>query len=167
MQYVLQKESQEAERKKIEAGGIAEFQRIVSADITPAMLTWKVRIALPPLPCCPATLRHRRSRGRCAAAPPRPRAPHVRTHAPGSDGRRARMPSARACGYRRWRPAPTSQAIEVTHEIAMSNNAKIVMIGNQKDSLPVILGGEIGAAVETSALPSVRVGPEGDAGPSV
>ena len=34
MTFVLQKERQEAERKKIEAGGIAQFQQIVSADST-------------------------------------------------------------------------------------------------------------------------------------
>merc|ERR1711977_258391 len=72
MTYVLQKETQEAERKKIEAGGIAAFQKIVSDGISPELLAWK--------------------------------------------------------------------GIEVTHEIAMSPNAKIVMIGNSKDSLPVIFG---------------------------
>lgn len=41
MQYVLQKEKQEAERKAIEAGGIADFQRIVSEGISPNLLKWK------------------------------------------------------------------------------------------------------------------------------
>lgn len=41
MQFVLQKERQEAERKAIEAGGIAEFQRIVSEGISPNLLKWK------------------------------------------------------------------------------------------------------------------------------
>jgi regulator of protease activity HflC (stomatin/prohibitin superfamily) len=41
MKFVLQKEQQEAERKKIEASGIAEFQRIVTEGITPSLLQWK------------------------------------------------------------------------------------------------------------------------------
>ncbi|HSE63673.1 MAG TPA: prohibitin family protein [Thermoanaerobaculia bacterium] len=41
MKFVLQKESQEAERKRIEAQGIADFQRIVAAGISPALLEWK------------------------------------------------------------------------------------------------------------------------------
>jgi prohibitin 1 len=41
MQFVLMKERQEAERKKIEAGGIQTFQDIVSRGITPGLLQWK------------------------------------------------------------------------------------------------------------------------------
>jgi regulator of protease activity HflC (stomatin/prohibitin superfamily) len=41
MQFVLQKESQEAERKRIEAKGIADFQKIVASGVTPSLLTWK------------------------------------------------------------------------------------------------------------------------------
>ena len=41
MEFVLQKEKQEAQRKAIEAGGIAEFQRIVSDGISPNLLKWK------------------------------------------------------------------------------------------------------------------------------
>jgi len=41
MKFVLMKERQEAERKSIEAQGIAEFQRIVSEGITPSLLQWK------------------------------------------------------------------------------------------------------------------------------
>jgi regulator of protease activity HflC (stomatin/prohibitin superfamily) len=41
MEFVLKKESREAERKRIEAQGIADFQRIVTAGITPGLLTWK------------------------------------------------------------------------------------------------------------------------------
>jgi regulator of protease activity HflC (stomatin/prohibitin superfamily) len=41
MKFVLQKEQQEAERKTIEATGIADFQRIVSEGITPSLLQWK------------------------------------------------------------------------------------------------------------------------------
>lgn len=41
MQYVLLKEQKEAERKAIEAKGIADFQHIVSAGISPELLKWK------------------------------------------------------------------------------------------------------------------------------
>jgi len=41
MEFVLRKESKEAERKRIEAQGISDFQRIVSAGISPALLKWK------------------------------------------------------------------------------------------------------------------------------
>jgi len=41
MKFVLMKEKQEAERKSIEARGIAEFQRIVTEGITPSLLQWK------------------------------------------------------------------------------------------------------------------------------
>lgn len=41
MQFVLTKESQEAERKRIEAAGIADFQRIVSQGISEQLLRWK------------------------------------------------------------------------------------------------------------------------------
>lgn len=41
MEFVLRKESKEAERKRIEGQGIADFQRIVTAGISPALLTWK------------------------------------------------------------------------------------------------------------------------------
>lgn len=41
MQYVLQKERQEAERKKIEAQGIADFQRVVRMGLDEMMLKWK------------------------------------------------------------------------------------------------------------------------------
>ena len=41
MQFVIQEEEQEAERKKIEAEGIAEFQRIVSEGINDDLLKWK------------------------------------------------------------------------------------------------------------------------------
>jgi regulator of protease activity HflC (stomatin/prohibitin superfamily) len=41
MEYVLQKEKQEAERKRIEAQGIADFQRIVSEGINQNLLKWK------------------------------------------------------------------------------------------------------------------------------
>merc|ERR1711918_215335 len=72
MEYVLQKEQQEAERKKIEAQGIADFQKIVSDGISPNLLKWK--------------------------------------------------------------------GIEATEKLAKSPNSKIVIMGNSKDSLPVILG---------------------------
>jgi len=41
MEFVLRKEEREADRKRIEARGIADFQRIVTAGITPGLLTWK------------------------------------------------------------------------------------------------------------------------------
>ena len=41
MEFVLQKERQEAERKAIEAKGIADFQRIVSEGISAQLLQWK------------------------------------------------------------------------------------------------------------------------------
>lgn len=74
MEFVLLKEQQEAERKRIEAEGIATFQKIVSEGISPQLLQWK--------------------------------------------------------------------GIEATQELAKSPNSKIVVIGNAKDGLPLILGGE-------------------------
>lgn len=41
MSFILQKEQQEAERKRIEARGIADFQRIVAQGISQPLLTWK------------------------------------------------------------------------------------------------------------------------------
>lgn len=41
MKYVLEKEKLEAERKKIEAQGIAEAQRIIARQLTSQYLTWK------------------------------------------------------------------------------------------------------------------------------
>ena len=41
MTFVLQKEKQEAERKRIEAQGVADFQRIVAQGISPQLLEWK------------------------------------------------------------------------------------------------------------------------------
>jgi regulator of protease activity HflC (stomatin/prohibitin superfamily) len=41
MSFILQKEKQEAERKRIEAQGIADFQRIVAAGISQQLLEWK------------------------------------------------------------------------------------------------------------------------------
>ena len=74
MKFVLQKEQQEAERKRIEAQGIADFQKIVSQGISPQLLEWK--------------------------------------------------------------------GIEATEKFATSPNTKIVVIGNPKNGLPIILGGE-------------------------
>jgi prohibitin 1 len=73
MKFVLQKEQQEAERKRIEAQGIADFQKIVSLGISPMLLEWK--------------------------------------------------------------------GIEATEKLASSPNTKIVVIGNSKNGLPLILGG--------------------------
>jgi len=41
MRFVLQKERQEAERKRVEATGIADFQRTVSQGISDPLLKWK------------------------------------------------------------------------------------------------------------------------------
>ena len=41
MQFVLTKEKQEADRKRIEAQGISDFQRIVSQGISEQLLRWK------------------------------------------------------------------------------------------------------------------------------
>jgi regulator of protease activity HflC (stomatin/prohibitin superfamily) len=41
MEFVLLKETQEAERKRIEAKGISDFQKIVSSGLTPDLLKWK------------------------------------------------------------------------------------------------------------------------------
>src|SRR5947199_7079351 len=41
MSFILQKEKQEAERKRIEAQGIADFQRIVAQGISAQLLEWK------------------------------------------------------------------------------------------------------------------------------
>jgi len=81
MEFVLAKERQEADRKSIEAGGIAQFQTIVSEGISPALLQWK--------------------------------------------------------------------GIEATEKLAESTNSKIVIMGNSKDSLPVILGGDTAASMAT------------------
>ncbi len=41
MQFVLAKESQEADRKRIEAKGISDFQTIVARGISEQLLRWK------------------------------------------------------------------------------------------------------------------------------
>ena len=41
MKFTIQKERLEADRKRIEAQGIADFQKIVAAGITPSYLKWK------------------------------------------------------------------------------------------------------------------------------
>jgi len=41
MEFVLRKELKEAERKRIEAQGIADFQRIVSSGLNDQLLRWK------------------------------------------------------------------------------------------------------------------------------
>jgi prohibitin 1 len=71
MSFILQKEKQEAERKRIEAQGIADFQKIVATGISPQLLEWK--------------------------------------------------------------------GIEATEKLAASSNAKVVIIGNSKNGLPLVL----------------------------
>jgi len=41
MEFVLQRERQEAERKRVEASGIKDFQDIVSQGISEKLLEWK------------------------------------------------------------------------------------------------------------------------------
>jgi len=41
MTFILQKETQEAERKRIEAQGISDFQRIITQGLNPMLLQWK------------------------------------------------------------------------------------------------------------------------------
>jgi regulator of protease activity HflC (stomatin/prohibitin superfamily) len=41
MEFVLQRERQEAERKRVEAQGIKDFQNIVSEGISEKLLEWK------------------------------------------------------------------------------------------------------------------------------
>ena len=72
MNFRLQKETQEAQRKRIEAQGIRDFQQIVAQGISPQLLEWK--------------------------------------------------------------------GIEATENLAKSSNTKIVVIGNSKNGLPLILG---------------------------
>jgi prohibitin 1 len=72
MNFRLQKETQEAQRKRIEAQGIRDFQQIVAQGISPQLLEWK--------------------------------------------------------------------GIEATENLAKSVNAKVVVIGNNKNGLPLILG---------------------------
>jgi prohibitin 1 len=71
MNFVLQKEKQEAERKRIEAQGISDFQHIVAQGISSQLLEWK--------------------------------------------------------------------GIEATEKLATSTNSKVVIIGNTRNGLPLIL----------------------------
>jgi len=41
MEFILTKEKQEAERKRIEAQGISDFQNIVAKGISEPLLRWK------------------------------------------------------------------------------------------------------------------------------
>jgi prohibitin 1 len=41
MNFRLQKETQEAQRKRIEAAGVRDFQQIVAPGIAPSLLEWK------------------------------------------------------------------------------------------------------------------------------
>jgi prohibitin 1 len=72
MNFRLQKETQEAQRKRIEAAGVRDFQQIVAQGITPSLLEWK--------------------------------------------------------------------GIEATETLARSPNTKVVVIGNTKNGLPLVLG---------------------------
>jgi len=74
MRFILEKERQEAERKRIEAQGISDFQKIVSSGISNQLLEWK--------------------------------------------------------------------GIEATEQFAHAPNAKIVIIGNSKNGMPLIIPAE-------------------------
>ncbi|MBD3272246.1 MAG: prohibitin family protein [Elusimicrobia bacterium] len=73
MKFILDRERAEAQRKQIEAKGIADFQAIVARGISANLLKWK--------------------------------------------------------------------GIEATQKLAESQNTKVIIVGNSKDGLPVILGG--------------------------
>ena len=72
MNFRLQKETQEAQRKRIETQGVRDFQQIVAQGITPSLLEWK--------------------------------------------------------------------GIEATETLAKSPNTKVVVVGNPKNGMPLILG---------------------------
>jgi prohibitin 1 len=74
MEFVLQREKQEAERKRVEAAGIKDFQDIVSQGISEKLLEWK--------------------------------------------------------------------GIEATMELVKSQNAKVIVVGNSKNGLPLIYSGD-------------------------
>src|SRR5438093_9095315 len=74
MEYVLQRERQEAERKRVEAAGIKDFQDIVTQGISEKLLEWK--------------------------------------------------------------------GIEATMELVKSQNAKVIVVGNSKNGLPLIYSGD-------------------------
>ena len=74
MEFVLQREKQEAERKRVEASGIKDFQDIVSQGISEKLLEWK--------------------------------------------------------------------GIEATMELVKSQNAKVIVVGNSQNGLPLIYSGD-------------------------
>ena len=74
MEFVLQREKQEAERKRVEAAGIKDFQDIVSQGISEKLLEWK--------------------------------------------------------------------GIEATMELVKSQNAKVIVVGNSRNGLPLIYSGD-------------------------
>jgi regulator of protease activity HflC (stomatin/prohibitin superfamily) len=55
MQFVLQKEHQEADRKRVEAQGIADFQRILSTGLTPQQLEYQAILAQKEIALSPNT----------------------------------------------------------------------------------------------------------------
>ena len=46
MEYVLQKETQEAQRKRVEAQGIADYQRIINIGLTEQQLQYQQILAM-------------------------------------------------------------------------------------------------------------------------
>eukprot|EP00286_Rhodomonas_abbreviata_P023165 CAMPEP_0181298562 /NCGR_PEP_ID=MMETSP1101-20121128/5851_1 /TAXON_ID=46948 /ORGANISM="Rhodomonas abbreviata, Strain Caron Lab Isolate" /LENGTH=405 /DNA_ID=CAMNT_0023403597 /DNA_START=35 /DNA_END=1252 /DNA_ORIENTATION=+ len=93
MEFVLAKEKQEAERKKIEAKGISDFQKIVSEGISGDLLKWK--------------------------------------------------------------------GVEATEKLADSPNTKIVIVGNSKDSLPIMLSADPSEEATHAASHQLRNHPSG------
>ena len=55
MQFVLQKESQEADRKRVEAQGIADYQRIISTGLTDKQLQYQTIMAQKDIALSPNT----------------------------------------------------------------------------------------------------------------
>jgi len=55
MQFVLQKESQEADRKRVEAQGIADYQRIISSGLTDKQLEYQSILAQQAIALSPNT----------------------------------------------------------------------------------------------------------------
>jgi regulator of protease activity HflC (stomatin/prohibitin superfamily) len=55
MQFVLQKESQEADRKRVEAQGIADYQRIISTGLTDKQLQYQTILAQKDIALSPNT----------------------------------------------------------------------------------------------------------------
>ena len=125
MEFVLTKEQQEANRKSIEAKGIADFQRIVSDGISPALLQWKG---------IEATEKLAESRNsKIVFVGKRTRTYHVCVRACGV--------WCVVCGV--WCVCVVSDAW--VHACIRAPDSAMYDAGNSKESLPVMLSGEPGA----------------------